>query len=75
MTETGTFSIIATIAKVGGYDVSLVGKLQGYYDGTATTIVERPPSGSSSAFKKAAADIAKNMEKIKGEYQKIMDAK
>lgn len=65
VTETGTFSIIATIAKVGGYDVSLVGKLQGYYDGTATTIVERPPSGSSSAFKKAAADIAKNMDKIK----------
>jgi hypothetical protein len=65
VTETGTFTLIATIAKVGGYDVSLVGKLQGYYDGTAITIVERPPSGSSSAFKKAAADISKNMDKIK----------
>ena len=65
VTETGTFSMVATIAKVGGYDISLVGKLQGYYDGTATAIVERPPSVSSSAFKKAAADISKNMDKIK----------
>ena len=65
VTETGTFSLVATIAKVGAYDISLVGKLQGYYDGTATAIVERPPSVSSSAFKKAAADISKNMDKIK----------
>ena len=64
VTETGTFSILATIAKVGGYDVSLVGKLQGYYDGTANVIVERPPTASSSAFKKAAGDLAKNFEKI-----------
>ena len=65
VTETGTFTLLATIAKVGGYDVTLVGKLQGYYDGTAPVIVERPPSVSSSTFKKAAADIAKNIEKIK----------
>ena len=65
VTETGTFSMLATIAKVGGFDVSLVGKLQGYYDGTANVIVERPPSVSSSAFKKAAGDLAKNFEKIK----------
>jgi len=65
VTETGTFSLPVTIAKVGAFDVNIVGKLQGYYDGTATAIVERPPSGSSSAFKKAALDIAKNMDKIK----------
>ncbi|MDP3448449.1 MAG: hypothetical protein Q8S22_10375, partial [Eubacteriales bacterium] len=65
VTETGTFSIIASLAKVGAYDVNLVGQLQGYYDGTANTIVERPPTVSSSNFKKAAADLAKNHEKIK----------
>lgn len=65
VTETGTFSILATIAKVGGFDVTLVGKLEGYYDGTANVIVERPPTASSSAFKKAAGDLSKNYEKIK----------
>ena len=64
VSETGTFSMVITIAKVGAYDVSLVGKLTGYYDGTANIIVERPPSGSSSAFKKAAADLSKSYEKI-----------
>ena len=62
--DTGTFSMIVSIAKVGGYDIILEGKLQGYYDGTASVIVERPPTVSSSAFKKAAADIVKNYEKI-----------
>ena len=65
VSETGTFTLPVTIAKVGAYDVSIVGKLTGYYDGTATAIVERPPTVSSSAFKKAAADISKNMDKIK----------
>jgi hypothetical protein len=65
VSETGTFTIPVTIAKVGAYDVNIVGKLTGYYDGTATTIVERPPTVSSSAFKKASADLAKNFEKIK----------
>ncbi len=65
VTETGTFSMLVTIAKVGGYDINLVGKLIGYYDGTASVTVERPPTASSSAFKKAAADLSKNMEKIK----------
>jgi predicted peroxiredoxin len=65
VSDTGTFTLLATIAKVGGYDVSIVCKLQGYYDGTASVIVERPPSVSSSAFKKAAADLSKNYEKIK----------
>ena len=65
VTDTGTFSMVATIAKVGAFDVNIVGKMQGYYDGTATTIVERPPTVSSSAFKKAAADLAKNIDKVK----------
>ena len=65
VSETGTFTIPVTIAKVGAYDVNIVGKMTGYYDGTATTIVERPPTVSSSAFKKAAADLAKNFDKIK----------
>lgn len=65
VTETGTFSMLVTIAKVGGYDVTLTGKLQGYYDGTASVTVERPPTASSSAFKKASPDITKSIEKIK----------
>jgi uncharacterized OB-fold protein len=65
VTETGTFSMLVTIAKVGGYDVTLTGKLQGYYDGTASVIVERPPTASSSTFKKASPDITKSIEKIK----------
>ncbi len=65
VTDTGTFTIPVTIAKVGAYDVNIVGKMTGYYDGTATAIVERPPTVSSSAFKKASADLAKNIEKIK----------
>ena len=64
VSETGTFSMVVSIAKVGAYDVSLVGKLQGYYDGTANLIVERPPSASSSAFKKASSDLAKSFDKI-----------
>ena len=64
VSETGTFSMVVTIAKVGAYDVSLVGKLTGYYDGTANIVVERPPAGSSSAFKKASADLTKSYEKI-----------
>ena len=66
VSETGTFSLVVSIAKVGAYDVSLVGKLTGYYDGTANVTVERPPSGSSSAFKKAAADLTKSYDKIVG---------
>ncbi len=65
VTETGTFTMLVTIAKVGGFDLNLVGKLQGYYDGTANVTVERPPTVSSSSFKKAAGDLAKNYEKIK----------
>ena len=64
VSETGTFSMVVTIAKVGAYDVSLVGKLTGYYDGTANIIVERPPTDSSSTFKKSASDLSKSYEKI-----------
>jgi hypothetical protein len=64
VSDTGTFSMAVTIAKVGAYDITLTGKMIGYYDGTAAVTVERPPSGSSSAFKKAAADIAKSYDKI-----------
>lgn len=65
VTETGTFTLIVTLAKVGAYDINLEGKLEGYYDGTATAIVERPPTASSTNFRKAAADLAKNYDKIK----------
>ena len=64
VSETGTFSMVVTIAKVGAYDVSLVGKLTGYYDGTQNVVVERPPSGSSSSFRKASADLTKSYDKI-----------
>ncbi|MEA5049685.1 MAG: zinc ribbon domain-containing protein [Eubacteriales bacterium] len=66
VTDTGTFSMAVSIAKVGAFDIAMTGKLDGYYDGTATVTVERPPSVSSSAFKKAAADLSKNYEKISG---------
>ncbi|MEA4869315.1 MAG: zinc ribbon domain-containing protein [Christensenella sp.] len=66
VSETGTFSMVVSLAKVGAYDVSLVGKLTGYYDGTQTVTVERPPSASSSSFKKAAADLSKSYDKIAG---------
>ena len=65
VTETGTFTLIVTLAKVGAYDINLEGKLEGYYDGTAVAIVERPPTASSTNFRKAAADLAKNYDKIK----------
>ncbi len=65
VTETGTFTLIVSVAKVGAFDVELVGKLEGYYDGTITAIVERPPSVSSSSYRKAAADLSKNIDKIK----------
>ncbi len=64
VSDTGTFSMAVTIAKVGAFDIELTGKLQGYYDGAAEVTVERPPSGSSSAFKKAASDLSKNFDKI-----------
>ena len=64
VSETGTFSMVVSIAKIGAYDVSLVGKLQGYYDGTANITVERPPSDSSSTFKKSCSDLSKSFEKI-----------
>ena len=64
VSDTGTFSMAVTIAKVGAFDLVLTGKMLGYYDGTATVIVERPPSASSTAFKKAAADITKSYDKI-----------
>lgn len=64
VSDTGTFSMAVTVAKVGAYDIALTGKMIGYYDGTATVTVERPPSSSSSAFKKSAADIAKSYDKI-----------
>ncbi len=52
VSETGTFTIPVTIAKVGAFDVNIVGKMTGYYDGTASTVVERPPTVSSSALRK-----------------------
>ena len=64
VSDTGTFSMAVTMAKVGACDITLTGKMTGFYDGTATVTVERPPSGSSSAFKKAAGDIAKSYDKI-----------
>lgn len=64
VSDTGTFSMAVSIAKVGAFDIDMTGKLEGYYDGTSTVTVERPPSASSSAFKKAAADLSKNYEKI-----------
>ncbi|MCE5188081.1 MAG: zinc ribbon domain-containing protein [Eubacteriales bacterium] len=64
VSDTGTFSMAVTIAKVGAFDITLTGKMIGYYDGTATVTVERPPSASSSSFKKAAGDITKSFDKI-----------
>ncbi len=64
ITETGTFTMIVSIAKVGAFDVSLVGTLAGYYDGTAEVIVERPPSVSSTSFKSSCADLTKSFDKI-----------
>ena len=64
VSDTGTFSLAVSIAKVGAYDITLTGKLQGYNDGTAIATVERPPSVSSSSFKKAAGDLGKSYEKI-----------
>ncbi len=64
VTETGTFTLIVSIAKVGAFDVELTGTLPGYYDGSASVIVERPPSVSSTTFKKTCADLSKNFDKI-----------
>lgn len=64
VSETGTFSLAVSIGKVGAFDITLTGKLEGYYDGTAIATVERPPSVSSSTFKKAAGDLSKSYEKI-----------
>jgi hypothetical protein len=64
VSDTGTFSMAVSIAKVGAYDITLTGQLEGYYDGTTIATVERPPSDSSSVFKKAAADLTKSYEKI-----------
>lgn len=64
VTETGTFSLVVSIAKVGAYDLTLTGKLEGYNDGTAVATVERPPSVDWTKFKKSASDLAKNYEKV-----------
>ena len=64
VSDTGTFSMAVSIAKVGAFDITLTGQLEGYYDGTAIATVERPPSASSSSFKKAASDLGSNYEKI-----------
>ncbi|HRX58272.1 MAG TPA: hypothetical protein P5075_05810, partial [Eubacteriales bacterium] len=64
VSETGTFSMAVSIAEVGAYDITLTGKLDGYYDGTAVATVERPPSVSSSSFKKAAGDLSDDYDKI-----------
>jgi hypothetical protein len=64
VSETGTFSLAVSIGKVGAFDITLTGKLEGYYDGTAIATVERPPSVSSSTFKKAAGALSKSYEKI-----------
>jgi hypothetical protein len=64
VSDTGTFTLIVSIAKIGAFDVNLVGKLPGYYDGTANIIVERPPSVSSTTFKKGCADLTKSFDKI-----------
>ncbi len=64
VSETGSFSLAVSIAKVGAFDITLTGKLLGYNDGTAVATVERPPSVSSSAFKKTAGDLSKSYEKI-----------
>ncbi len=64
VSDTGTFSLVVSIASVGAFDVDLLGQLQGYYDGTASVIVERPPSDSSTTFKKACSDLSNSYEKI-----------
>lgn len=64
VSDTGSFSLAVSIAKVGAYDIALTGELQGYYNGSATATVERPPSASSSTFKKGCADLSKSFEKI-----------
>ncbi|MEN6338544.1 MAG: hypothetical protein ABFD03_00305 [Clostridiaceae bacterium] len=64
VSETGTFSLAVSIAKVGAFDITLTGELEGYYKGTAIATVERPPEVSSSTFKKAAGDLGSSYEKI-----------
>ena len=64
VTDTGTFSLIVSIAKIGAFDVNLAAQLQGYYDGTASVIVERPPSDYSTTFKKACSDLSSSYQEI-----------
>jgi len=64
VSATGTFSIAVSIAEVGAYDITLTGKLDGYYDGEAVAIVERSPSDSSTTFKKACSSLADGYDKI-----------
>jgi hypothetical protein len=64
VTETGTFTMIVTIAKIGAYDVTLTSQLQGYYGGTVSVIVERPPSDSSSTFKQVCSNLSSSYQKI-----------
>ncbi|HQQ40693.1 MAG TPA: hypothetical protein PLR57_04215, partial [Clostridia bacterium] len=64
VSETGTFSLAVSIGKVGAFDITLTGKLEGYYDGTAIATVERPPTLDWSKFRKASSDLSKNYEKV-----------
>lgn len=64
VSATGTFTLAVSIAKVGAYDIALTGKLDGFYDGNASVTVERPPSDSSSTFKKNCLSLADNYTKV-----------
>ncbi len=64
VSATGTFSMAVSVAEVGAFDITLTGKLEGYYDGTTIATVERSPSVSSSSFKKAAKDLDDYYKKI-----------
>ncbi len=64
VSETGTFSLAVSIAKIGAYDITLTGKLDGYYDGSASAIVERPPSDTYKTFLKGCKKLDDNYDKI-----------
>jgi hypothetical protein len=64
VSATGTFSMAVSISEVGAFDITLTGQMEGYYDGTAIATVERPPSASSSSFKRAAKDLDDYYTKI-----------
>ena len=64
VSDTGTFTLAVSIAKVGAFDITLTGKLQGYNDGTAIATVERPPTLDWSKFRKTCSDLVKNYEKV-----------